>query len=101
MTKFCDRGKNISLIKNPQYLPDFYETLSKRLSHEQNKMTKFQYCRAETVDFLLLPSPKFLSSVSRSFGRQNLSQHSVNSDLNSDAGVKIKRTVTVCLAVKF
>ena len=38
---------------------------------------------------------------SRNFGCQNLSQHSVNSDLNSDASVKIKRTVTVCLAVKF
>ena len=41
------------LLKNPQFLPDHYETLKKGGAHEDLILTKFRNDRVKIVDFLI------------------------------------------------
>ena len=46
--------RNMLLIKNPQFLPNYYETLSKLPTIELIILTKFYNDWVKTVDFLLI-----------------------------------------------
>ena len=56
-----DSSKNMLLSKNPQFLSDHYEILTKECTHEDLILTKFCIDRVKIVDFLVktyfLPSP--------------------------------------------
>ena len=45
--------KNMLLVKNPQYLPDHYETLTQYGTHEYLIVSKFRNDRVNIVDFLI------------------------------------------------
>ena len=51
--EFPDSVKNMLLLKNPQFLPDLYEILTKEGTHESLILTKFRNDRIEIVDFLI------------------------------------------------
>ena len=46
-------GQNMLLLKNPQFLPDHYETLTKGGTHEDLIQTKFRNDRVKIADFLI------------------------------------------------
>ena len=48
-----DFDKNMLLLKNPQFLPDHYETLSKLGTHEYLIVSKFRNDWVKIVDFLI------------------------------------------------
>ena len=48
-----DSGKNMLLLKNPQFLPNYYETLSKWSTLEYLILTKFHNDWVKIVDFLI------------------------------------------------
>ena len=48
-----DFDKNMLLLKNPQFLPDHYETLSKLGTHEYLIVSKFRDDWVKIVDFLI------------------------------------------------
>ena len=48
-----DLGKNMLLLKNPQFLPNHYETLTKEGTHEDLILTKFRNDPVKIVDFLV------------------------------------------------
>ena len=41
------------LLKNPQFLPNHYETLTKESTHEEHILTKFRNDPVKIVDFLV------------------------------------------------
>ena len=51
--EYPDSVKNMLLFKNPQFLPDHYETLTKGGTHEELILTKFRNDWVKIVDFLL------------------------------------------------
>ena len=51
--EYPDLVKNILLLKNPQFRPDHYETLTKGGTHEHLILTKFRNDRVKIVDFLI------------------------------------------------
>ena len=46
-----DSSKNMLLIKNPQFLPNYYETLSQLGTHEYLIVTMFHNDWVQIVDF--------------------------------------------------
>ena len=48
-----DFDKNMLLLKNAQFLPDHYETLSKLGTHEYLIVSKFRDDWVKIVDFLI------------------------------------------------
>ena len=48
-----DLAKNMLLLKNPQFLLNHYETLSKQGTHEDLTLTKFRNDWVKIVDFLI------------------------------------------------
>ena len=48
-----DFDKNMLLLKNAQFLPDHYETLSKLGTHEYLIVSKFRNDWVKIVDFLI------------------------------------------------
>ena len=60
--EFPDSVKNMLLLKNLQFLPDHYETLTKEGTHEDLILTKFRNDPVKIVDFLVKayfwPSPE-------------------------------------------
>ena len=53
-TEIDTRPSNMFLLKNPQFLPNYYETLSKLPTIELIILTKFYNDWVKTVDFLLI-----------------------------------------------
>ena len=51
--EFLDSVKNMLLLKNPQFLSDHYEILTKEIIHEVLILTKFRNDRVKIVDFLV------------------------------------------------
>ena len=51
--EFPDSVKNMLLLKNLQFLPDHYETLTKEGTHEDLILTKFRNDPVKIVDFLV------------------------------------------------
>ena len=51
--EFPDSVKNLLLLKNSQFLPDHYETLTKEAIHEYLILIKFRNDRVKIVDFLV------------------------------------------------
>ena len=49
----ADSHKNMLLLKNPQFLHNHYETLSKWGPNEDFIFTKFRYDWVKIVDFLI------------------------------------------------
>ena len=49
--EFPHSDKNMLLLKNPQFLPDHYETLSKEGTHENLILTKFRNDPVKIVNF--------------------------------------------------
>ena len=52
------------LLKNPQFLPNRYKTLSKYGTHKHFMLTKFCYDWVKIVDFFLIKSDFWLSPQS-------------------------------------
>ena len=48
-----DSSKNMLLLKNPQFLPNHFETLTKGSTHEDLILTKFRNDWIKIVDFLI------------------------------------------------
>ena len=46
-------GQKYAFIKNPQFLSDHYEILTKEGTHEDLILTKFRNDRVKIVDFLV------------------------------------------------
>ena len=51
MHKKCDWPKNMLLLKNPQFLPNHFETLSKYATQELLILAKFHDDWVKIVDF--------------------------------------------------
>ena len=51
--EFPDSVKNMLLLKNLQFLPDHYETLTKEVTHEGLILTKFRNDPVKIVDILI------------------------------------------------
>ena len=49
--EFLDSVKNMLLLKNPQFLYDHYEILTKEGTHEGLILTKFRNDRVKIVEF--------------------------------------------------
>ena len=60
--EFPDSVENMILLKNLQFSPDYYETLTKEGTHEDLILTKFRNDRVKIVDLLVKayfwPSPE-------------------------------------------
>ena len=54
MHKKCNWPKNMLLLKNPQFLPNHYETWSKLDTQELLILAKFHNDWLKIVDFLLI-----------------------------------------------